>query len=582
LIFYKEAVLPTIRMSLSESDPLLHSQSPCVERELIFAVDEILTIVRTSPLASLQAKDGQVSWLQNASIFDQVGQDLSQKVLDLSAAAISQGNVGISRAVGCLMSMAVADGLGHNFEFLPVQDTPCADGPYFKFPSEEMKPGLDRGRFYRTNNRFRLKPGQWTDDTSMGLCLADSILISGSYDGARTRIWFWNWWNNGLNNGFRFDNERCRPGIAHSLSVGLGGNISKSLGNVAELVRSGKEIPACFESSSEDAGNGSLMRLGAVPIRFHNDLELARNIARKSSLTTHPGQLAADACDFMAFLVVRAIRRGANEPSVASAWLDAMREDYLRRIVSGEIQARPELVRVVEGAEPEGSTERCWNWRDSSLQLRETLARRGAVYNGFPVSAGYFGSFSLDGLAMALHAMYTTDSLDAAIVKVVNMAGDSDTTGAICGQMAGAFYGAECLNPAWVADLRRWDRREIELRAVALYAAGRPRPSVTAPVSPAEPSPVVAAASAAPVGRAAWPGGSAFRPAGWTAWFAAAAAAAAGRWLWPVRRQVLQWGLAGYAALARVFAAAFGPAVAGPASAEQTADRMLQAADSPA
>jgi ADP-ribosyl-[dinitrogen reductase] hydrolase len=59
------------------------------------------------------------------------------------------------------------------------------------------------------------------------------------------------------------------------------------------------------------------------------------------------------------------------------------------------------------------------------------------VYNGYPVSPGYFGAFSLDGLALAMHCFYSTDSFNEAVVKVINFCGDSDTTGSICAQMAG-------------------------------------------------------------------------------------------------------------------------------------------------
>ena len=546
-------------------------------RDLILAVENLVNDVRAGPLSTLQVKEGQVSWLQNTGIFDQVDPKLSQKVLDLAAAVTSEGNLEISRAIGCLVSMSVADGLGHNFEFLPVQDVSDTSTSYLVFPSNENKSEKDRGRLQRVLNRFRLKAGQWTDDTSMGLCLADSILIHGGYDGTKARIWFWNWWNNGLNNGFRYDSERCKVGEQHSLSVGLGGNISKSLENVGRLVRSGMAVPACFESISEDAGNGSLMRLGAIPIRYHFDLQMARDTARKSSLATHPGALAADACDFMTFLIVRAILRGPDEPAVARIWLDMMRDDYLKRIAGGEVQARPELVRLVQAAEADSSTERCWNWRDGSLQLRETIARRGTTYNGFPVSAGYFGSFCLDGLAMALHAVYTTDSLNAAIVKVVNMAGDSDTTGAICGQIAGAFYGINALNPAWVEDLNRWDRREIELRAIALYAEAQHHGSGSVSCIPGP----AGACSKAPASQIApWrsfgPGRLALQAAAWTA-PVAAAAAVAWRWFRYLGMSLQQLAASGYATLARFFV----PAArrdSGASSADESVDRMLQAA----
>ena len=49
--------------------------------------------------------------------------------------------------------------------------------------------------------------------------------------------------------------------------------------------------------------------------------------------------------------------------------------------------------------------------------LECTLRNRGHEYNGYPVSAGYFGAFSLDGLAIALHCVHHTRSFNEAIVK---------------------------------------------------------------------------------------------------------------------------------------------------------------------
>ena len=67
--------------------------------------------------------------------------------------------------------------------------------------------------------------GQWTDDASMGSCLADSLLTQNGYNGSNIRIWFWNWWNNGLNNAFRkdFESRSALFSFSKSLSVGLGG-----------------------------------------------------------------------------------------------------------------------------------------------------------------------------------------------------------------------------------------------------------------------------------------------------------------------------------------------------------------------
>merc|ERR1712137_751105 len=94
----------------------------------------------------------------------------------------------------------------------------------------------------------------------------------------------------------------------------------------------------------------------------------------------------------------------------------------------------------------------------------DTLALRGRSYNGYPVSEGYFGSYSMDGLALALHSFYHTTSFMDAITKCVNFLGDADSTGAICGQLAGAFYGIDSINSKLIDRIRQWDDGEILLR----------------------------------------------------------------------------------------------------------------------
>merc|ERR1712046_312110 len=101
--------------------------------------------------------------------------------------------------MGSMCGMAVGDARGHPFEFMPATDTPSK--AYFDLAS--MK-------FHREQNTFKLRRGQWTDDAAMGLCMADSLIM-----------------NRGFNNAFRNDDSRTE-------SVGLGGNISKSLDAVEE------------------------------------------------------------------------------------------------------------------------------------------------------------------------------------------------------------------------------------------------------------------------------------------------------------------------------------------------------------
>ena len=72
-------------------------------------------------------------------------------------------------------------------------------------PFDAARPHLDpqeitcdgRPLYHEDKNTFALKPGQWTDDFSMALCLADSLLVHHYYNGADARIRWYSWWNNG-------------------------------------------------------------------------------------------------------------------------------------------------------------------------------------------------------------------------------------------------------------------------------------------------------------------------------------------------------------------------------------------------
>mmetsp|Transcript_33600 Transcript_33600/g.88246 ORF Transcript_33600/g.88246 Transcript_33600/m.88246 type:complete len:551 (-) Transcript_33600:159-1811(-) len=384
-----------------------------------------------------------------------------------------------ARAVGAMVGMAVADSVGHFFEFLPVVDQPFKSGH-----------GVDISnlKYTGTYNQFMLEEGQWTDDTAMGLCLADSLLASfcrdpatSEFDGSDTRARFHAWWYHGYNNAFAEDTRR---GVR--VSVGLGGNISKSLRSIPI----GSTPDAIFKADGEDAGNGSLMRLAPVPIRYWADPAAARRVAVAQSVTTHPGIIAACCCEFLAFAVQRAIaaaapigRAGSDGDEVVQ-WLDETAGAFVTQM-DAEGRAGSgwdELRRLLASAEPDDSKERSWNWRAKSLDINGTLTRRGAFYNGYPVSPGYYGAFSIDGLAVALFSVRSTKSFNAAVERCVNFLGDADSTGSMVGQLAGAIYGMAAIDRRLVERMLRWDpRATIPLRAALLFAAG----AADAPVPPA-------------------------------------------------------------------------------------------------
>merc|ERR1712190_143064 len=119
-----------------------------------------------------------------------------------------------------------------------------------------------------------------------------------------------------------------------------------------------------------------------------------------------------------------------------------------------------------------------WNWQQDKLSIEQAIQARGEEYNGYPVNPDYFGSYCMDGLAMALWSLWRSATFSGCILHAVNLLGDADTVGAIAGQLAGALYGYNCITEeefgqVCLDSLRKWDPdAEIGLRAALLYHQG--------------------------------------------------------------------------------------------------------------
>ena len=114
------------------------------------------------------------------------------------------------RALACFLGMALGDALGAPLEFSSL-----------RYNEQTITGFSDSTQWQRPFNKFNLKPGQWTDDTSMGLCLAESLLVHPTFDPIDLRVRFLNWWHFGYRNAFGADDLRT--------SVGLGGCIGMSM-----------------------------------------------------------------------------------------------------------------------------------------------------------------------------------------------------------------------------------------------------------------------------------------------------------------------------------------------------------------
>mmetsp|Transcript_25654 Transcript_25654/g.22671 ORF Transcript_25654/g.22671 Transcript_25654/m.22671 type:complete len:132 (+) Transcript_25654:357-752(+) len=129
----------------------------------------------------------------------------------------------------------------------------------------------------------------------MSLCIADSLLLNNrKYDGKDLRHRFHHWWYSAYNNGKK--NDKDENGWK---SFGIGRALRKS---IKELIKDPSERVSGCDGEGQDNGNGSIMRIVAIPIAFKNDLEACLKYAKEQSYCTHNGDEAAECSKLLAYV----------------------------------------------------------------------------------------------------------------------------------------------------------------------------------------------------------------------------------------------------------------------------------------
>jgi ADP-ribosyl-[dinitrogen reductase] hydrolase len=271
----------------------------------------------------------------------------------------------LDRYRGALLGLAAGDALGTTLEFSP---------PGSFTPIDDMVGG----------GPFDLKPGEWTDDTSMALCLADSLIACNGFDPVDQLARYVRWKREGLHSS----NGRC---------FDVGGTV------MAALARFERYSEPWSGSTDEfSAGNGSIMRLAPVPLFFASDPQTAIARAADSSRTTHGATEAIDGCRYLAALIVGALQGRTKKELLAPRFTP----------VSGLWEGQPLAPRIHTVA-------------SGSFLTHEPPHIRGTGYVVLSLEA-------------ALWAFAKSTSFRDGALQAVNMGDDADTTGAVYGQIAGA------------------------------------------------------------------------------------------------------------------------------------------------
>ena len=250
---------------------------------------------------------------------------------------------------------------------------------------------------------FNLKPGQWTDDTSLALCLADSLIEKQGFNPVDQLERYLKWYKEGYmsSTGTCFD---------------IGNTTMEALSRFKKT-----HEPYCGPTDQRTAGNGSLMRLAPIPLFFANEPEKAIEMSGNSSRTTHGNIACVDACRYYGSLIVGAVTGCTKEELLSHRYSP----------VKGYWEEHPLIPEIDEIA-------------DGSFKIREPPEIKGT---GHVTRA----------LEAALWAFHNSDSFKEGCLLAVNLGDDADTTGAIYGQLAGAYYGEDGIPEEWRSKLARRD-----------------------------------------------------------------------------------------------------------------------------
>lgn len=273
----------------------------------------------------------------------------------------------VQRAQGALLGLAIGDALGTTLEFNTRDSAPrlidmVGGGP------------------------FRLKAGQWTDDTAMALALGTSLEACGDLNEHDLMTRFVRWRRHG---------DYSCTGTCFDIGVTTSAALSR-------WEQTGNPIAGSTDPSS--AGNGSLMRLAPVAFASCQDRAQLVNWAARQSRTTHAAPEAVDACVAFSLALADAIN---GEPR--SVVLAPRASDFVGQVAP-----------IMQGA-----------WRGK---------RRGEIR-----ASGYVAH----SLEAALWCVARTGSFANAVLLAANLGEDADTTAAITGQLAGALYGIDGIPDAW-------------------------------------------------------------------------------------------------------------------------------------
>lgn len=233
--------------------------------------------------------------------------------------------------------------------------------------------------------------GIWTDDTAMALCLADSLIENNGYDSFDVMNKYLDWHLTGYRSYF-------------SCGEGIGVQTAKSILDYKD----GRTIITAKEDRTTNAGNGALMRLAPAVIAAYGRSK-PKDVLRLASVSareTHYSLEVEATAEIFSYMLYKAVAQTSKNDIVdisGAPFSDTVNSSVLKRI--NKRYSREELVNL--------------------------------------------GGYTIDALNIAIWGFINYDDFESGLNAVIRLGGDTDTNGAIYGQLAGACYGYKSIPAKW-------------------------------------------------------------------------------------------------------------------------------------
>ncbi len=282
----------------------------------------------------------------------------------------------LNKVKGSLVGLACGDYLGMPYEFM----LPFRVRSYFH--SHKLEP-IETQIF---NSRVT---GYYTDDTSLAICLAESLIEKG-FDTKDQFTKYKRW---------LFEGYATPSG---DKAYGVGQQTLKSLTKQSEA-----NLPTKLVNDPKAGGNGALMRCAPIGLLYYKDTSRMIEYSLKSAIVTHNNTIAAWSC-----VILNTFIGYGLEGLFKSA--------YCSQILAEIPDIPQELQKLLNT-----------NFHEIK---EDDLKTRG---------------YSLNTLTIALYAFFTTDTFSDCLTRAISVGGDTDTQGAVAGALAGAYYGYAAIPETW-------------------------------------------------------------------------------------------------------------------------------------